>query len=185
MGKWVMSKMVSELDQSCVDHLSTLSEIIDTRKQQGLSTYVAFIYFSKAYDRINRNIMWSKLERMGVAPKFTFATYGDLISILLDADDIALQAECESDLQQMLDRLHEWCSRWKLKVNVLKSQVMHFRRGPSVPRSLFKFMCGNNQLQIVDKYRYLGLIFTEYSSYDAMAKSVAQSATRALFLKHY
>ncbi len=46
-------------------------------------------------------------------------------------------------------------------------------------------MCENNQLQIVDKYRYLGLIFTEYSSYDAMAKSVAQSATRALFLKHY
>ncbi len=66
----------------------------------------------------------------------------DLISILLYADDIALLAECESDLQQMLDRLHEWCSNWKLQVNVLKSQVMHFRRGPSVPRSLFKFMCG-------------------------------------------
>ncbi len=85
----------------------------------------------------------------------------DLISILLYADDIALLAECETYLQQMLDRLHEWCSQWKLKVNVLKSQVMHFRRGSSVPRSLFKFMCGNNQLQIVDKYRYLGLIFTE------------------------
>ncbi len=69
---------------------------------------------------------------------------------------------------------------WKLKVNVLKSQVMHFRRGPSVPRSLFKFMFGNNQLQIVDKYQYLGLIFTEFLSYDDMAKSVAQSATRAL-----
>ncbi len=59
---------------------------------------------------------------------------------------------------------------------------MHFRRGPSVPRFLFKFMCGNNQLQIVDKYRYLGLIFTDFSSYDDMAKSVAQSATRALGL---
>ncbi len=33
----------------------------------------------------------------------------DLISILLYAGDIALLAECESDLQQMLDRLHEWC----------------------------------------------------------------------------
>ncbi len=59
--------------RSCVDHLSILSEIIDTRKQQGLSTYVAFIDFSKAYDRINRNLMWSKLERMGVAPKFACA----------------------------------------------------------------------------------------------------------------
>ncbi len=48
MGKWVMSKMVSGARQSCVDHRSTLSEIIDIRKQQGLSTYVAFIDFSKA-----------------------------------------------------------------------------------------------------------------------------------------
>ncbi len=69
-----------------------------------------------------------------------------------------------------------------LKVNVLKSQVMHFGRGPSVPRSLFKFMCGNNQLQIVDKYWYLGLIFTQLLCYDDMAKSVVQSATRALCL---
>ncbi len=59
--------------RSCVDHLSTLSEIFDTRKQKGLSTYVAFIDFSKAHDRRNRNFMWSKLERMGVAPKFTCA----------------------------------------------------------------------------------------------------------------
>ncbi len=58
-----------------------------------------------------------------------------------------------------------------LKLNVLKSQV-----------SLFKFMSGNNQLQIIDKYWYLGLIFTEFLSYDDMAKSVAQSATRALGL---
>ncbi len=106
----------------------------------------------------------------------------DLISILFYADDMALLAECETDLQQMLDSLHEWCSRWKLKLNVLKSQVMHFRKGPRVPRSLFKFMCGNNQLQVVDKYRYLGLIYTEFLSYDDMAKFLAQSATRALGL---
>ncbi len=42
-------------------------------KYEHLSTYVAFIDFSKAYDRINRNLMWSKLERMGVAPTFMCA----------------------------------------------------------------------------------------------------------------
>ncbi len=99
------------------------------------------------------------------------ATDKDLISILLYADDIALLAESEADLQQMQDRLHEWCSCLKLKVNVLKTQVMHFRRGPSVPRSLFTFMCGNDHLQI-DKYCYLGIFFTECLSYDEMAKSV-------------
>ncbi len=63
----------------------------------------------------------------------------DLIGMLLYADDIALLAKCETDLQKMLDRLHEWYSHWKLKVNVLKTQVMLFRRVPSVARSLFKY----------------------------------------------
>ncbi len=29
-------------DSSCADHLSTLAEIVNTRKQKGLSTYVSF-----------------------------------------------------------------------------------------------------------------------------------------------
>ncbi len=37
-------------DRSCVDHLSTLTNMIDTRKQ---STFTAFIDFSKAFDRIS------------------------------------------------------------------------------------------------------------------------------------
>ena len=226
--------------RSCIDHLSTLSQLIDTRKQQNLSTFVAYIDFSKAYDRINRGLLWSKLDKMGISPKFMLALkslyrnvkssvkingvlsewfdvnvglkqgclispqlfnlyINDLItdiqnlglgvpideekiSILLYADDIALVATNEIDLQQMLSVLHNWCMKWKMKVNPSKTQVMHFRRGPSVTRSQFKFVCGNDQIQTVDKYRYLGLIFTEFLSYDAMAKSVAQSATRALGL---
>ena len=37
-------------------------------------------------------------------------------------------------------------------------------------------------MQTVDKYRYLGLIFTEYLDLSVMSKSVALSATRALGL---
>ena len=33
------------------------------------------------------------------------------ISILLYADDIALLAENESDLQKLLNKLHEWCKK--------------------------------------------------------------------------
>ena len=44
---------------------------------------------------------------------------------------------------------------WKLVVNADKSQILHFRRGPSVPRSAVKFKCGGNDLQTVDRYRYL------------------------------
>jgi hypothetical protein len=42
--------------RSTVDHLSTLTSIIETRKLKKISTFAAFIDFRKAYDKINRSI---------------------------------------------------------------------------------------------------------------------------------
>ncbi len=39
----------------------------------GKSTYVGFINFSKAYDRIKRHKLWSHLNRIGVPEKFLSA----------------------------------------------------------------------------------------------------------------
>ena len=69
---------------------------------------------------------------------------------MLYADDIALLAPDKASLQKMLDCLHDWCSRWKMLVNATKSQVVHFRRGPSVPRSAAVFKCGEYIMQTVD-----------------------------------
>ena len=52
--------------RSCIDHVSTLTSIIDTRRKLRKSTYTAFIDFSKAFDRVNRNILWSKLGGLGI-----------------------------------------------------------------------------------------------------------------------
>jgi hypothetical protein len=60
------------------------------------------------------------------------AAGGEMLSVLLYADDLVLLSSTEQGLQQQLDVLHSWCERWKLTVNVEKSKVMHFRRGPSV-----------------------------------------------------
>ncbi len=60
--------------------------------------------------------------------------------------------------------------------------IVHFRKGPSVPRTDFNFKCGATDLKTVDKYRYLGLIFTEFLDMIVMSKAVALSATRALGL---
>ena len=49
------------------------------------------------------------------------------IPILFYADDIALLAENESDLQKLLNKLHEWCEKWQLQLNIKKSQIVHFR----------------------------------------------------------
>ena len=87
------------------------------------------------------------------------------LSILLYADDIILLAETESDLQSMLDSLTQWCLKWGLVINTAKSNVIHFR-GISVPISKYFFRCGDQYLNYVSQYKYLGFILTEHLDFN-------------------
>ncbi|MCG8048458.1 MAG: reverse transcriptase family protein, partial [Candidatus Thiodiazotropha endolucinida] len=55
--------------RSTIDHICTLTSIIETRKQKRQSTFAAFIDFRKAYDGINRNFLFSKLNKIGINGK--------------------------------------------------------------------------------------------------------------------
>ena len=57
--------------------------------------------------------------------------------------------------------------------------MVHFRPNPR-PRTHYIFKCGDDTVEVVDKYKYLGLILTEYLDYKFMADTVAKSASRAL-----
>ena len=83
---------------------------------------------------------------------------GVALSILLYADDIPLIPESEENLQDMLDLLVAWCQKLGLKVN--PKMIIRFRN-PSVPKNPFQFTCGNLELRVVTKYRYLALWLNE------------------------
>ena len=100
------------------------------------------------------------------------------VSILLYPDDIIFLAESEEDLQLMLNCLNQWCARWQLVVNGLKSNVVHFRCA-SRKRSDFNFSGGDISLDVVSQNRYLGVILTEHLDYAVTVKSVSQVASRA------
>ncbi|CAC5379161.1 unnamed protein product [Mytilus coruscus] len=51
---------------STIDHISTLTSIIECRKLKRMSTYAAFIDFKKAYDSINRQLLFIKLNDLGI-----------------------------------------------------------------------------------------------------------------------
>ena len=55
------------------DHLSSLTTIVETRIKKRQDTFAAFIDFSKAYDRINRTLLWHKLLLMGFSNKILTA----------------------------------------------------------------------------------------------------------------
>ncbi|MEW8547938.1 MAG: reverse transcriptase family protein, partial [Candidatus Thiodiazotropha sp.] len=52
--------------RSTIDHVLSLTSIIDTRKLKRQSTFAAFIDFSKAYDSINRELLFRKLSDLGL-----------------------------------------------------------------------------------------------------------------------
>ena len=85
------------------------------------------------------------------------------MSIFLYADNIVLIAPDADSLQLMLNKLHVWCSKWRLSVNSNKTKIVHFRP-MSVTRSNKVFECGDLNIELTDKYKYLGLWFQEHSN---------------------
>ncbi len=106
---------------------------------------------------------------------------GEHVCLLLFADDIVCLADNESDLQSMLNILHDWCKTWNMKVNVEKTRAMHFR-GTSVEMTNTVFKYGDSKVEIVPQYKYLGLLLTETLDYKMTASMIAKSAARALGL---
>ena len=52
--------------RNCVEHIYTLYSIVNNRKLSKQSTYVCFIDFKKAFDTVNRDLLWYKLMRIGI-----------------------------------------------------------------------------------------------------------------------
>ncbi len=102
-----------------------------------------------------------------------------LISILFYADDIVLLAETEPELQTMLNKLNEWCSKWKMKINETKTNVVHFGNKHQL-KTQYVFKVGNNSLNVVDRYKYLGIILNEILEFEITASFLADAASRGL-----
>ena len=84
--------------------------------------------------------------------------------ILLYADDIVLLAENELDMQNYLDALYEYSMKWRLCVNIEKTKIMIFRKGGRLSNNL-DFKYGNNPIEIVCRFSYLGVVFTTGGSF--------------------
>lgn len=84
--------------------------------------------------------------------------------LLLYADDIVIFAETEKGLQQGLHVLHSYCERWKLIVNTNKTKIMIFRKSGLIRENL-KFNFNDTEVEIVNHFTYLGIVFTTGGSF--------------------
>ena len=88
-------------------------------------------------------------------------------------------AENESDLQKLLNKLHEWCEKWQLQLNIKKSQIVHFRN-KCRKKTDSEFYVGQSKLGIVSSYKYLGISLNEFLDYNVCAQELAEAGGRAL-----
>ena len=56
--------------KNTIDHLSTPTSIIETRKRRKLSTLAAFVDFKKAYDTVNKSLLFRDLNDLGISTTF-------------------------------------------------------------------------------------------------------------------
>ncbi len=84
------------------------------------------------------------------------------------ADDVALIAESEEELQNMLHVLANWCTKWDVLINKDKSQILHHRQKSAI-ESKFTFKIDEHVLTIDYKL-----------DYQVTAEAVPKSANRAL-----
>ena len=101
------------------------------------------------------------------------------VQCLLFADDLALISENETDLQNMLDALNEWCYKWRMNINVKKSKIVHYRARNHAETD-FVFKLGGSIVEKVDSYKYLGLILDYSLDFNKTAKVLGDSGGRAL-----
>ncbi|MES9880523.1 MAG: reverse transcriptase family protein [Sedimenticola sp.] len=101
------------------------------------------------------------------------------IVCLLYADDTVIIADDPNAFQKCLNDFHDYCNKWKLRVNLSKSKVIVF--GSKTNRAN-QFKLGQTSLDFVNEYKYLGVYFSRSGSFLKARKHVVEQANKATHL---
>ena len=102
--------------------------------------------------------------------------------LLLYADDVVIFANSSQNLQNSIDRLYDYCNRWKLTINTSKSFIMIFSRRHMYTFETWKY--GDTVIPVTTHMKYLGLIFSCNGSPNHTQLKLSQQANKAVFSLH-
>ena len=99
--------------------------------------------------------------------------------ILLFADDTVLFSNTKEDLQRTLNCFVNYCDTWHLKVNLSKTKIIIFsHRRPSTD---IKFYFKGEEIEIANKYLYIGIYLSRSSSFLQAKRHLVDKANNVLF----
>ena len=97
------------------------------------------------------------------------------INSLLYADDLVIFSTSYEEMQTCLNKVQDYCLKWKLEVNVKKSKMMTIGT-----KNIRNFSFNNAILENVKSYTYLGISFSE-KGLKLSAIELAKKAQKAWF----
>ena len=101
------------------------------------------------------------------------------INCLLYADDLLIISETEKGLQNCISILEQYCSRWKLEVNLDKTKVIIFNSRKKILINDIQYK--NSSIEQVFNYQYLGVNISYTGNLKQASLDLSAKATKALF----
>ena len=172
--------------KSCVKYNGSISDSfacnVGVRQGENLSPMLFAIYLND-FELFLSN-RYKGLEQMSLEAK-RYVCDDDVemflkLYVLLYADDTIIMAESPDELQNAMNAVYNYCDLWKLSVNTSKTKVVIFSRGKV--RNIPTFIFGKDNLEVVDDYTYLGIIFNFNGKFKKAVDKQIASARRALFI---
>lgn len=101
------------------------------------------------------------------------------INCLMYADDLILLSTSRSGLQKCINGIKEYSDKWKMEINLNKTKTLIFnKKGTFTPE---KFYYGNEIIECVNNYTYLGIDLDSSGSFNNAVKKLYAKGLKALY----
>ena len=154
----------------CSEGLSDPIDCLMGLKQGCKASSILFLYM---IDEIAKEMKKCGKHGVQLMPDST------IIYMLMFADDIALLSDTVPGLQNQLNVLHQVSCSLGLVINAEKTKVVIYRMGGHVAKHERWFL-GKERLEIVNSYKYLGMVLSTKLSSTAAQADLAHRAKAGL-----
>ena len=167
--------------KTCVKKGNEKSEFfvskVGVKQGENLSPFLFALFLNDLEDYFVENDIDS-LETITNLCEESIHMYVKLFLILY-ADDTALLSETAKGLQETLECFEQYCDLWKLTVNTSKTKVVIFSKRKCRNAQNFRLYGAN--IEVVDSYSYLGIIFNYNGSFKTARTKLVDQARKAMY----